>query len=215
MPQTFLFRPGKGKPPLPTIFFVALGDLFPIYEVPKFLDVFGPAVPVVDVVGMFPDVAGEERDVRRGKRRRRVRSGNDREGAVRFFYEPRPTRAEGLECGFGKFRFEGLERSKIPDDGFQKASRRFSSGIRREGFEIERVVPDLRRVIENGSRSGGPYDFFKGFRFEFRSGYEAVQIVDVGLMVLPMVDFEGFFRYPWRKRVGGVRKGAEFEGHVR
>jgi len=31
----------------------------PIHDTPKGFDVFGPSIPVIDVVGVFPDVAGE------------------------------------------------------------------------------------------------------------------------------------------------------------
>src|SRR6185312_9015080 len=66
----------------------------PVRQIPERLDILRPRIAVVDVISMFPDVAGQQRAVGAGDRRGRIRSAHDTERAVRALYQPGPARAE-------------------------------------------------------------------------------------------------------------------------
>ena len=63
-------------------------------------------IAVVDVVGVFPDVNGQQRLRVGGQRGTGVAGGDDSQAAVGIFDQPGPARAEVFRCGIGKFGFK-------------------------------------------------------------------------------------------------------------
>src|SRR5262249_50696385 len=78
----------------------------PIRQIPEGFDVFRPRVAVVDVVRVFPHIAGQQRAVGAGDRRCRVAGADEAEAAVGALHEPSPAGAERADRGLGEFLFE-------------------------------------------------------------------------------------------------------------
>jgi len=73
---------------------VELGDLRPVDDVPEVLHVLGAPVLVLEVVGVLPDVEGEDRNVALRQRRVLVGQVVDGQLLLRVDDEPSPARAE-------------------------------------------------------------------------------------------------------------------------
>src|SRR3970282_2555932 len=86
-------------------------DEIPVHQVPERLDVLRPGVAIVDVVRVFPDVAGEQRGVLAGQRGRRVRRADQRDRAIRTLHQPAPAGTEGF---YRVVTDLVLERGEIP-----------------------------------------------------------------------------------------------------
>ena len=118
---------------------------------PKTFQVVGTAVAVVDVIGVFPHVAGQQRRVFSGQRRSGVGSRNQIQSAGRGFYQPRPTGAESTgRAGIERF-LEFLEAAPFRVDGGGQFAGRFALTFGRETQPVEGVVPSLCRVVEHAA----------------------------------------------------------------
>jgi len=69
------------------------------------------------------------------------------------------------------------------------------------------MVPDLGRVVEDTARRSLD-DLFQGFALERRVRNEAIEFVDIGLVVLAVVIFERFGRNMRSQCVLRVRQGG-------
>ena len=168
---------------------ISLPHLFPVHDFPEGLEVRGAAVLVVEVVGVFPDVEGEERGEAVGGGGVGAGVLADGESAGGIGLEPDPA---GAEEG-GAFRFEvGLEVFEgaplLPDAGRQGGFRDGTGGLRgTELREVQVVVQDLAGVVEDGA-GGLPDDLLERLVLQARAGQELVQVVHIGLQVLAVVE---------------------------
>ena len=180
----------------------------------------GAAVLVVEVVGVLPDVEGQERGVAVGDGVGGAGFLGDVEGAVGGGGEPDPAGAkEGGAVG-GE---DGPERidsaplfldlvSETPGraghDGSIRAGR--FGRTRLELSEIQVMVQDLAGVVEEGA-IGLEDDFFQGEVLQAAAGQELVQIIDIPLQVLAVVEFEGARTDHGFQRIRRVRELNEGE----
>ena len=150
----------------------------------------GAAVLVVEVVGVFPDVEGEEGPQAAGDGVAGAGFLGDVQGAVCARGEPDPAAAEeGYAAGF-EFCLEGGEAPPLFVDLGGERTGGCRGAARGELGEVEVVVEDLAGVVEEGS-GGLADDFFEGEVFEAAAGEEFVEVVDVGLEVFAVVEGEG------------------------
>src|SRR6185312_10083026 len=90
-----------------------LFDVLPVHEVfQERLQIVGPAVAIVDVVGVLPDVAAEDRGGAVHQRILAVRRLGDFELAV-LHLEPAPAGAELGSAGRGEIGLELLEPAEV------------------------------------------------------------------------------------------------------
>ena len=129
--------------------FHVLGDEVPVRQLPEGLDVLRPRVAAVDVVGMFPNVAGQQGLVLGRQRRAGVAGRAQFESTVRHLNEPCPAGAELADGGFGKLFLKLLEGPEVLLDALEQRAGRFARGIRAEAVPVEGVVPDLGGVVED------------------------------------------------------------------
>src|SRR5688572_8601574 len=118
------------------------GGEVPVHEVPEGLEVLRPRIAVVDVIGVLPDVAGEQRLVGAGQRRRRVLGADQAEAAVRALYQPGPARAEGADRGLGELFLEGGEAAEGLGDAVAELALRLAAALGLQAVPVEAVVPD-------------------------------------------------------------------------
>ena len=164
----------------------------PGQDLPQLSEVGGAAVLVVEVVGVLPDVEGEERGEAAGDGVVGAGLLGDVEGAVGCSGKPDPAGAEEGDAGGGEDGFECIDRAPLLLDLiFQMPGRAGVVGC--DGFElgeVQVVVQDLTGVVEKGA-IGLADDFFQSKAFEAAAGQELVQVVDIPLQVLAVVEFEG------------------------
>src|SRR6185436_139184 len=76
-----------------------------------------------------------------------------------------------------------------------------------------RVVPGLRRVVEELA-VGAPDDLLERLVLELAALHELVQLVDIGLVVLTVMELQGFARDVGLERVERVRQRGKCVFHV-
>ena len=187
---------------------VLLSEL-PVHEaVKERIDELRTGVAVVDVVGVLPDVQREKRLLIARERRAGVARVDDGQRAVGILHEPRPAGTEVARSGGRKGLAEGVIGTPDCIDRLKKGAFGHAAALRLEALPEERVVEDLGRIVEHAAR-GGADDFLKGLAFEVRAGDQAVQIVDVGLMMLAPVEFQGFTTHGGLEGVERIRKSRQ------
>src|SRR5208282_1396031 len=140
-------------------FELSLGELpggeIPIDElVEPCVDVIRTAVLVIQIIGVFPHVAGQQTGDPARHRRVGVRGLHDLELLVGVLDEPGPTAAELGHRGGGEFLAELRVVTKgVLDMVGDRAGRR-PAAVRPHAVPVEGVVPILRRVVEDGDAGG-------------------------------------------------------------
>lgn len=126
-PKPLLRRP-RGRPPTaresPRSFGLAgevLSDELPVDQVPERFHVFRARVAVVDVIGVFPHVAGQQRLLVAGAGASSVAGAGQGQAAVGFFHQPSPTGTKGADGALGEFFLERSERTELSVNGIGQA----------------------------------------------------------------------------------------------
>lgn len=101
-----------------------LGNEVPVDQVPERLDVLRTGVTVVDVVRVFPHIAGQQR-LRVGRQRRGGVGGRHQiQRAVGLLHQPGPARTERADSRLGELFLELVEAAPLGVDGVsQRAGR--------------------------------------------------------------------------------------------
>ncbi len=153
----------------------------------------GAAVLVVEVVGVFPDVEGEEGAEAVGDGVVGAGVLADGQGVGGIGLEPDPAGAEEADALGDELFPEGFEGAPLGFDlGLEGAGRPFDRLRDRpaELGEVEVVVQDLAGVVEDGAGGLG-HNLLQGHRLELGAGDEFVEVVHVGLQVLAVVEGQG------------------------
>jgi|SRR6516162_1739662 len=107
-----------------------------------------PAVLVIEVIGVLPNIASEERCLPLGQRIDRVRRGGDLELAA-FGDKPAPAAAKLADGCRLELLLELVEAAAITVDRLRDLSARRAAAIRLHAVPKESVVPHLRGVVED------------------------------------------------------------------
>ena len=155
----------------------------------------GAAVLVVEVVGVFPDVEGEEGAEAVGDGVVGAGVLADGQGAGGIGLEPDPAGAEEADALGDELFLEGFEGAPLGFDLGDQGRFLHPFGIRNDRHraelgEVEVVVQDLAGVVEDGAGGLG-HNFLQGHRLELGAGDEFVEVVHVGLQVLAVVEGQG------------------------
>ena len=157
-------------------------DDFPVDDLPEGGEMGGAAVLVVEVVGVFPDVEGEEGVEAFGDGVVGAGFLGDDQSTVFLCGEPYPAAAEeGDAFGF-ELGFEGVEGTPLLLDLLSESAAGdvdHRCGGTKLG-EVEVVVEDLAGIVEDAA-FGVFHDFFQGHCLEGCAGEEFVEVVDVTL----------------------------------
>src|SRR5688572_32742593 len=81
-------------------------DEIPVHQVPERLDILGPRVAVVDVIRVFPNIAGQQRLVFTREWGGGVRRARQRQRTVRALYQPAPAGTESADRGLAELFLE-------------------------------------------------------------------------------------------------------------
>ena len=166
----------------------------------------GAAVLVVEVVGVFPDVEGEEGAEAVGDGVVGAGVLADGQGAGGIGLEPHPPGPEQADALGDELLLEGLECAPLGFNLLAEGRFLHPCGVRNdrgraELGEVEVVVQDLAGVVEDGI-AGRPFDklrdrpgrfghnLLQRHRLVFGADDEFVEIVHIALQVLPVVEFQ-------------------------
>src|SRR5690606_30663083 len=149
----------------------------------------GPAILVVEIIGMLPNVARQEALPAVRHRRIRVRRRLDRELAA-VEREPCPPAAELRRCRLDELLLELSHAAESLVDLLGEGLARLRAA-RREGVPEERVIPHLAGVVEDALLVRLVLDLANNLLERHvrhvRAGHETVQIVHVRGMVLAVM----------------------------
>ena len=81
----------------------------PVHCIPKGFDILGPSIPVIDVVGVFPDVTGENSLLALRHRNPGITRLNNGNGTVLILDKPCPSGTKKSHSLLGKLVFEIVE----------------------------------------------------------------------------------------------------------
>src|SRR6478752_1004733 len=126
-------------------------DIFPVHEIlDERLEIVGTAVAIVDVIGVLPDVAAEDRGRAVHQRALAVRRLGDLELAA-LDREPAPARAELADAGGDEIGLEFLEAAEVLVDLlFQLARQLGAAAIRLHPAPEMQMVVVLAGIVEHG-----------------------------------------------------------------
>ena len=118
-------------------------------EIPERGNVIRPAVSLVDIISVLPDIAGEQRFVWPGQWRGGIRRIHDVHRAIGFLHQPGPSGPEISNCALRERFLEGAEGSEFAADRFRERSRGFAVSARRQTVPVKCMVPDLCGIVED------------------------------------------------------------------
>ena len=194
--------------------FVPVFHHLPIQNPPQRLQVIPPPVLPVEVVGVLPDVEGQQGLEALLDGVAGTGFLGDDKAAIGCGGEPDPAGAEEAHAFGGEFVLEGLEGTPLLKNlGGEGAAWIQGTAAGAELREVHLVVEDLSGVVEEGA-GGFHYDLFEGETFEAAAGQEFVEVVHVGLEVFAVVEAEGLRADHGFERVGSIGEGLVFE-HIR
>lgn len=132
----------------------------PIDHIPKSGDVIGPAVLVIEVVGMFPDIetedgnAGTSGDGIAHLGIILIGGGANGDRAIRFDDQPCPAGAKSAGGGGGKLFFEFVEAAEGGLDLIGEGTGRLAAALGGEDGPEEAVVGMAPAIIAHGGADG-------------------------------------------------------------
>ena len=191
--------------------------MLPVDEIvePGF-EIFRPRVAVVDVIGVLPNIAAEQRPAAMNERVLAVRRLGHFELAVLVEGEPAPARAELTLAGLDEVLAEFVEAAEIAVDQRQDRARHLLAAavLLHPRPELD-VIEVLGRVVEDSGVLAEALldDGLEVLALVVGAFDEVVQLVHVSLVMLVVVIFERFGRHVRLKRVVIIGKGWEFECH--
>ena len=91
---------------------IIFSDRVPVYDIPPRFDVIGPAVLIIQVIGVFPNVEAEKWCISVHERTVLVRGGYDLKFSTFVFNQPRPTAAEATYPSGSELFLKCIETSE-------------------------------------------------------------------------------------------------------
>ena len=87
-------------------------DKVPVHEIPEGVQILWTSVATVDVVGLFPDVTGQQWCACSGQRSCSVAGVLQRKLAIGILHQPDPPRTEVVDRRVGELLFERINGAK-------------------------------------------------------------------------------------------------------
>ena len=182
---------------------VSFRDIVPIHEiVDKGLEIIGPAIPVIDVIGVLPDVDRQNRRCPLEQRIFGISSLRDGNLAI-LDHKPSPAGTELCRAGLDQLLLDLFDRSKGRDERFFESAGNFAAAIRLDRFPIFRMAIMLRCIIEQRHifAVGFLDDFFQGLAFETAVLQKIIGVRHIASVMLVVT--------PWKGKAGAPRRGRE------
>ena len=161
--------------------FVTLVDDFPVDELPEGSEMVGTAILIIHIVGVLPNVEGEQWAESVSDWVLCVLLLSDDEFTISIGGKPNPSRAEKRSAFLGKLLLEGFKTTELCFNGLRNfACWEIVSLWSTECQEVEVVVEDLSCIVEDATR-GLLHDFFEWEVLESTTRQSGIEVVHVGL----------------------------------
>ena len=134
----------------------------------KGFEIIGPAVAIVDVVGVLPHIAAQDRRAAMHQRIFAVRRLGDDELAV-LHRDPAPAGAELGDAGLGEIFLHLVEAAEVAVDlGLELAGDFVAAAVRLHPFPEMQVVVMLAGIVEEAGilAEGALHDLFQRLAFQ-------------------------------------------------
>ena len=155
-----------------------------------------PLVLIIKIIGMLPDVYGNQRLVTVSNRRIGIGGFHDAQLAV-FFDQPCPAGAELCGCGSFEFGTEIFIRAEIAFDFFLQFAGRLTAAVFLHTVPEKGMIPSLCGIIENPGKllaAGSVFNnLFQRHIFKFGVFDQLVQIVDICFVMFAVMKLHSFF----------------------
>src|ERR1700730_4327154 len=193
-----------------------LRDVFPIDEViEERLEVVGTSVAVVDVVGVLPNVATEDRLGAIYQRLFAIRGLGHDDLAV-LDGEPSPARAELGDACLDEVLLHFGDRAKIGDDLLFKLARNLvAAAARLHPLPEMQVIVVLAGIVEESGvlAKGTLDDILERFALPLGAFEQIVGVVDVSEVMFVVVIFKRFARHVRGKRLMRIGQIGQRKRH--
>src|SRR5690606_6530179 len=123
----------------------------PVHQVPEVFQVLGTGIAVVDVVGVFPDITGQQGLVGRVDDGAGIAGVADVRAAIGLLHEPGPARTEVAGGGLGEGGLEGIDAAPLGLDRLAQGAGRLAAALGRQAVPVKGVVPDLGGIVEHAA----------------------------------------------------------------
>src|SRR3954469_12975239 len=190
-------------------------DVLPVDEIfEERLEVVRAAVAVVDVIGVLPDVAAEDRLGAVHQRVLAVRRLHDRELAV-LDGDPAPARSELRRARLDEVLLHLVDAAEVLGDLLLEGSGDRSAALRLHPLPEMDVVVVLAGVVEERLvlAERALHHLLDALALEFRALQESVAGVDVGRVMLVVVKLERLLRHVGLEGVVGIGQIGQSERH--
>ncbi len=202
-------------------FGVAFVEELPVHDFGQGTDVFVPAVLVLEVIGVFPEIDSEEDLAALKEGRVLVGGGFEFEGTILVDADPEPAAAEDGEGGLDEVLagFLGIGGVEGLEDGFAQGVAGAGSIIATEGFPEEGMVDVATGIVADGGAD--PFGDLVEVGEEFLGrilveigvvGDGLVQVVDVGGMMFAVMDLHGLGIDVGFQGIEAIAQGRQFVG---
>src|SRR6516165_8585155 len=186
-----------------------LRHMFPIDEmVHERLEVVRPAVAIIDVVGVLPDVAAQDGPRAMHQRVLAVRRLGDRDLAI-LDGKPTPARAELGDAGLDEVLLHLRDRAEVGDDLLFKFARNLvAAATALHPLPEMDVIVMLTRIVEEAGilAERAPDDVLERLAVPLGSLEQIVAVIDIGEVMLVVMIFERFARHVRRERIVRIRQ---------
>ncbi|MND87185.1 hypothetical protein D3C80_791800 [compost metagenome] len=169
---------------------------------------------------MLPDVEAQNRGIAVHQRAVLVTAAFHHQGLLRGHAQPGPAAAEAGQRGLGKGFLEAVETAQLFIDGLGQHAFGLATTVGRHDFPEQRMIgvaaalvdhrrPQFFRQLLNGGHQllHGPLGILGAFNSH-------VQVIDVGLVMLGVVDLHGLRIDVRLQGIVGVRQGRQGKSHV-
>ena len=195
---------------------ISYGGEFPVRKLVEHgVDVIDAPVLVIEVIGMLPDIDGQERP--RAVRERRFGIGGLQHLELGAFEdEPRPAAAELCDGRGREFLLAGIDAAECLLHLLLQSSGGLAAALGSQAAPVERVVPSLRRIVENArvlglARRRG-HDLLERQVCKLGARDELVRGLDVGLVMLAVMKAQRLGGNHRLERVLGIGQWRKREG---
>src|SRR5579862_386100 len=173
----------------------------PVDQRPELLEVGVPIIAMIDVIGVLPDVAGQERRLPVARGSIRIGRGHDLHRAGSILDEPGPAGSKELTGSLVELLLKVLQSTQALQCPGNLPARLFALG--RETVPEEIVIPDLGGIVEDRAARLGHQLLERGI-LQLRAGDQLVQLVDVGLVMLAVVVIKSLTRHVRLERIARI-----------
>mmetsp|Transcript_51527 Transcript_51527/g.117477 ORF Transcript_51527/g.117477 Transcript_51527/m.117477 type:complete len:260 (+) Transcript_51527:217-996(+) len=185
----------------------------PVDQIPPGRHILRSRVSVVNVVGVLPDVTGQERRAQAFLENVPCIMGLlDAQRAIGILAQPGPARSKVPTSNSAELFLERIKRTKTGIDCISDRPSRSATTTGRHGLPVESMVPNLSRIIVKPTLALH-HDLVNGFIGMVRPFNSSIQLCHITCMMLSVVILESLSGDMRSQSILFVWEGGQFDRH--